>query len=49
MDVVDRVPSLGSHAAALRQHMEDARAGSRAYTRIGGEDPPAVRDWVWPH
>jgi xylulose-5-phosphate/fructose-6-phosphate phosphoketolase len=49
MDVIDRVPSLGSHAAALRQHMEDARAGSRAYTRIGGEDPPAVRNWVWPH
>ena len=49
MDVVDRVPSLGSHAASLRQRMEDARVESRAFTRIGGEDPPAVRDWVWPH
>jgi xylulose-5-phosphate/fructose-6-phosphate phosphoketolase len=49
MDVIDRVPSLGSRAASLRQRMEDARVESRAFTRIGGEDPPAVRDWVWPH
>jgi xylulose-5-phosphate/fructose-6-phosphate phosphoketolase len=47
MDVIDRVPSLGSHAAALRQRMEDERVQSRAYTRLEGEDPPAVRDWVW--
>jgi xylulose-5-phosphate/fructose-6-phosphate phosphoketolase len=49
MDVVDRVPSLGSHAASLRQRMEDERVQSRAYTRVEGEDQPAVRDWVWPH
>jgi xylulose-5-phosphate/fructose-6-phosphate phosphoketolase len=49
MDVIDRVPSLGSHAATLRQRMEDERVQSRAYTRLEGEDPPAVRDWVWPH
>src|SRR5437016_8641893 len=49
IDVVDRVPSLGSHAAALRQRMEDERVQARAYTRIEGEDPPAVREWVWPH
>ncbi len=49
MDVIDRVPSLGSHAAALRQRMEDERVQCRAYTRVGGEDPPAVRDWVWPY
>jgi xylulose-5-phosphate/fructose-6-phosphate phosphoketolase len=47
MDVIDRVPSLGSHAAALGQRMEDERVQSRAYTRLEGEDPPAVRDWVW--
>jgi len=49
MDVIDRVPSLGSHAATLRQRMEDERVQSRAYTRLEGEDPPALRDWVWPH
>jgi len=49
MDVIDRVPSLGSHAATLRQRMEDERVQCRAYTRSEGEDTPAVRDWVWPH
>jgi xylulose-5-phosphate/fructose-6-phosphate phosphoketolase len=49
MDVIDRVPSLGSHAATLRQRMEDERVQSRAYTRVEGDDPPALRDWVWPH
>jgi xylulose-5-phosphate/fructose-6-phosphate phosphoketolase len=48
LDVIDRVPSLGSHCAALRQRMEDERVRSRAYTRIEGEDVPAVRDWTWP-
>ena len=33
MDVIDRVPGLGSHAADLRQHMADERQRSRAYTR----------------
>jgi xylulose-5-phosphate/fructose-6-phosphate phosphoketolase len=49
MDVIDRVPRLGSHAAELRQHMADERVRARAYTRAGGEDAPAVRDWTWPH
>jgi xylulose-5-phosphate/fructose-6-phosphate phosphoketolase len=49
MDVIDRVPTLGSHAAALRQQMEDARVRCRAYTRLEGEDAPEVRDWTWPH
>ena len=49
MDVIDRVPSLRSHSATLRQRMEDERVQCRAYTRSEGEDLPAVRDWVWPH
>jgi xylulose-5-phosphate/fructose-6-phosphate phosphoketolase len=48
MDVIDRVPSLGSHAAELRQHMNDERLRARAYTRTEGDDLPAVRDWTWP-
>jgi xylulose-5-phosphate/fructose-6-phosphate phosphoketolase len=48
LDVIDRVPSLGSRCAALRQRMEDVRVRSRAYTRVEGEDVPAVRDWTWP-
>jgi len=49
VDVIDRVPSLGSHAAELRQRMIDERLRCRAYTRADGEDPPEIRDWTWPH
>ena len=48
MDVIDRVPSLGSRAAILRQEMADARLAARAYTREHGEDDPAISNWVWP-
>ncbi|WNV92168.1 phosphoketolase family protein [Umezawaea sp. Da 62-37] len=48
MDVIDRVPSLGSRAAVLRQRMEDARLDARAYTREHGEDDPAISGWTWP-
>jgi xylulose-5-phosphate/fructose-6-phosphate phosphoketolase len=48
MDVVDRVPTLGSRAAQLRQRMVDARVRTRAYTRVMGEDPPEIQDWTWP-
>ncbi|MGA9114524.1 MAG: phosphoketolase family protein [Candidatus Dormiibacterota bacterium] len=47
MDVIDRVPGLHSHAAALRQRMVDERVRCRAYTRIDGEDPPDIRNWTW--
>jgi xylulose-5-phosphate/fructose-6-phosphate phosphoketolase len=49
IDVIDRVPSLGSHAAELRQRMVDERLRCRAYTRAEGEDAPEVRDWTWPY
>jgi xylulose-5-phosphate/fructose-6-phosphate phosphoketolase len=49
MDVIDRVPGLGSRAAELRQRMSDERMRARAYTRAEGEDPAKIRDWTWPH
>jgi xylulose-5-phosphate/fructose-6-phosphate phosphoketolase len=49
MDVIDRVPSLGTLAAGLRQEMADARLNARAWTRTHGEDIPEVANWVWPH
>jgi xylulose-5-phosphate/fructose-6-phosphate phosphoketolase len=48
MDVIDRVPSLGTRAATLRQEMSDARLAARAYTREQGEDDPAITGWTWP-
>ena len=48
MDVIDRVPSLGSRAAGLRQRMADTRIRARQYTRDVGDDLPEVKDWAWP-
>jgi xylulose-5-phosphate/fructose-6-phosphate phosphoketolase len=48
MDVIDRVPGLGTRAAELRQHMADERLRHRAYTRERGEDPPELQQWTWP-
>ena len=47
MDVIDRVPGLGSRAAVVRQEMDDTRRRARAWTREHGEDLPEVRDWSW--
>jgi xylulose-5-phosphate/fructose-6-phosphate phosphoketolase len=49
MDVIDRVPGLGSRAASVRQQMVDSRIEARAYTREHGDDPAEIRDWTWPH
>jgi xylulose-5-phosphate/fructose-6-phosphate phosphoketolase len=49
MDVIDRVPGLGSKAAHVRQRMEDERLRHRQYTRDHGQDAPDVLSWVWPH
>ncbi|MFI7701213.1 phosphoketolase [Nonomuraea sp. NPDC049480] len=48
MDVIDRVPGLGSKAAHLRQRMSDARLRARAHTREHGEDPAEISTWTWP-
>ena len=49
IDVIDRVPGLGTRAAHLRQHMVEERLRHRAYTREVGDDMPDVREWSWPH
>jgi xylulose-5-phosphate/fructose-6-phosphate phosphoketolase len=49
IDAIDRVPSLGSRAAHLRQEMENARARARAHTREHGEDVPEISGWTWPY
>ena len=48
LDVIDRVPGLGSRAGHVRQLMVDKRIEARAYTRLEGEDAPEISDWTWP-
>ena len=49
MDVIDRVPSLGSKAAHVRQAMVDHRLRARQYTRDHGQDAPEILNWTWPY
>ncbi|MGH9123700.1 MAG: phosphoketolase, partial [Acidimicrobiales bacterium] len=49
IDVIDRVPSLGSRAARVRQEMVDLRYSAKQWTRTHGEDLPEVANWAWPH
>jgi xylulose-5-phosphate/fructose-6-phosphate phosphoketolase len=47
-DVIDRVPSLGTRQAHLRQLMADRLVEHAEYIRAHGEDMPGIRDWKWP-
>jgi xylulose-5-phosphate/fructose-6-phosphate phosphoketolase len=47
-DVIDRVPSLGTKQAHLRQRMADRLVEHAEYIRTHGEDLPDIRDWKWP-
>ncbi|MFN7228516.1 MAG: phosphoketolase [Synechococcaceae cyanobacterium] len=47
IDVIDRVPSLGSRAAHIKERMKDAILSHRAYAHEHGMDAPEVTDWRW--
>ena len=49
MDVIDRVPRLGSRYEHVKQDMRELLVEHRQYVCEYGDDMPAVRDWVWPH
>jgi xylulose-5-phosphate/fructose-6-phosphate phosphoketolase len=49
MDAIDRVPSLGSKAAYLKQEMLDRLIEHTRYVRDRGEDMPEISGWTWPH
>ena len=48
MDVVDRLPKLGSKGAYLKQLMRDKLIDHKLYITQYGEDMPEIRDWQWP-
>jgi xylulose-5-phosphate/fructose-6-phosphate phosphoketolase len=47
MDVIDRVPSLGSRVAHLKQKMAEKLVEHRAYIAEHGDDLPEIRDFRW--
>jgi hypothetical protein len=46
-DVVDRVPSLGSRVAYVKQLIRDKLIDHKRYIREHGQDMPEVREWHW--
>jgi xylulose-5-phosphate/fructose-6-phosphate phosphoketolase len=46
-DVIDRVPSLGSSAAYLKQAVREKLIEHKHYIAEHGDDMPSVRDWRW--
>ena len=47
IDVIDRVPGLGSRAAHVKERMKDEILTHRDYAHIHGIDSPAVTGWQW--
>ena len=47
MDVIDRVPSLGTAAAYAKQECQNRLIEHHEYVRRHGEDLPEIRDWCW--
>ena len=46
-DVIDRVPSLGAHAAYAKQFIRDKLIDHKHYIEQYGEDMPEIRNWKW--
>jgi xylulose-5-phosphate/fructose-6-phosphate phosphoketolase len=49
IDVIDRVPSLGSRAAYVKERMQNQLLENLDYACIHGLDKPEMRDWCWPY
>lgn len=47
IDVIDRVPSLGSRAAHVKEQMKEAILSNRSYAHEHGMDAAEVTNWRW--
>jgi len=46
-DVIDRIPSLGSKAAYVKQFIRDRLIDHKNYIQIHGDDMPEIKNWEW--
>lgn len=49
IDVIDRVPKLGSAAAYVRERMKNEIIESCNYAHENGMDKPEIVNWKWPY
>ncbi len=47
MDVVERLPQLGTRADHLKQLMQDKLVKHKEYIHTYGEDMPEIKNWKW--
>ena len=47
IDVIDRVETLGSRAAHVKEHMKEAILSNRSYAHEHGMDAAEVTNWRW--
>jgi xylulose-5-phosphate/fructose-6-phosphate phosphoketolase len=49
IDVIDRVKSLTTTAAHLKEQMKNAIIDNMRYAHEHGTDRPEVANWTWPY
>jgi xylulose-5-phosphate/fructose-6-phosphate phosphoketolase len=49
IDVIDRVPTLLTKAAHLKEQMKNEIILNLSYARENGADRPEFTNWVWPY
>jgi xylulose-5-phosphate/fructose-6-phosphate phosphoketolase len=47
IDVIDRVPHLGSQGTYLKQQLLDKLVEHKQYIDRHGVDMPEIRNWTW--
>ena len=47
IDVIDRLPDLGSRGANSKQYLQNKLLDHKSYIEIHGEDMPEILNWKW--